>query len=306
VTAIAQERLQDLRARIGRVGVWLGPIALAPAKEERAAIARIEQLGYGVAWFGEAPSNREAMSHAAVLLAATERLMVATGIANIWARDATAAINGANTLNEAYDERFLLGLGVSHAPAVQARGHDYAKPLTAMTTYLEAIDEHSYGAPGPEHPSPIVLAALRPKMLQLARERTAGAHPYFVPPAHTAKARAILGPGPLLAPEQVVVLERDPTRAREIGRRHMAVYLTLPNYVNNLRDLGYEDADFADGGSERLVDAIVAWGDEEAIAGRVREHLEAGADHVAIQAYADNAAASLAQLERLAPALLAL
>jgi probable F420-dependent oxidoreductase len=286
--------------------VWLGSIALEPAKDERAAIARIERLGYGAAWFGEGPTNREALSHAALLLGASERLIVATGIANIWARDATAAINGANTLNEACGERFLLGLGVSHAPIVNSRGHRYAKPLTAMRSYLEAIDEQTYSAPAPEHPSPVLLAALRPKMLDLARERTAGAHPYFVPPSHTAKARASLGRVPLLAPEQVVVLEPDPTRAREIGRRHMASYLRLPNYVNNLRALGYDEADFADGGSQRLVDAIVAWGDEKAIAGRVREHLDAGADHVAIQAYSENANAALAHLERLAPALLEL
>jgi probable F420-dependent oxidoreductase len=152
----------------------------------------------------------------------------------------------------------------------------------------------------------VVLAALRPKMLELARERTAGAHPYFVPPTHTVRARELLGPDRLLAPEQVVVLEADPTRARELGRRHMASYLRLPNYVNNLRTLGYDDADFADGGSERLVDAIVAWGEEAAIAARVREHLDAGADHVAVQAYAENAGAALAQLERLAPTLLEL
>jgi probable F420-dependent oxidoreductase len=306
MSAIPEERVQALRERIGRVGVWLGPIGLAPATEERAAIARIEQLGYGAAWFGEGPSNREAMAHAGALLGATGRLVVATGIANIWARDAAAAINAANTLNEAYDERFVLGLGVSHAPIVTSRGHEYAKPLTAMRTYLEAIETHSYAAPAPEHPSPIVLAALRPRMLELARDKTAGAHPYFVPPSHTAKAREILGPRPLLAPEQVVVLEPQAGRAREIGRRHMAMYLTLPNYVNNLRSLGYDDADFAGGGSDQLVDAIVAWGDEEAIAVRVREHLDAGADHVAIQAYADDAAGALAQLARLAPVLLAL
>jgi probable F420-dependent oxidoreductase len=306
MTAIPEERAQALRKRIGRVGVWLGPLGLEPSGEELAAIARIEQLGYGTAWFGEGANNREALSHAALLLGASERLMIATGIANIWARDAAAAINGANTLNEAYGERFLLGLGVSHAPIVNSRGHDYAKPLTAMRAYLEAIDQHTYAAPAPEHPSPVVLAALRPKMLELARERTAGAHPYFVPPAHTARARATLGPVPVLAPEQVVVLETNATRAREIGRRHMANYLRLPNYVNNLRTLGYEDGDFADGGSERLVDAIVAWGDEQAIAARVREHLDAGADHVAVQAYAENGSAALAQLERLAPELLAL
>jgi probable F420-dependent oxidoreductase len=306
MTPIEQEQAQALRDRIGRVGVWLGSIALQPAREERAAIARIERLGYGAAWFGEGPTNREALSHAALLLEASNRLVIATGIANIWARDAAAAINGANTLNEACDERFLLGLGVSHAPIVNSRGHEYAKPLTAMRTYLQAIEEHAYTAPAPEHPSPVLLAALRPKMLELARQRTAGAHPYFVPPAHTAKARAILGSRPLLAPEQVVVLEADPARAREIARRHMANYLRLPNYVNNLRALGYDEGDLADGGSERLIDAIVAWGDEDAIAGRVREHLDAGADHVAVQAYAEDAGQALEHLQRLAPALVGL
>jgi len=304
MTAIPQERAQALRHRIGRVGVWLGSIALQPAAEEREAMARVEQLGYGAVWFGEGPNNREALSHAALLLGASERIVVATGIANIWVRDATAAINGANTLNEAYGERFLMGLGVSHAPIVNSRGHDYTRPLSAMRESLEAIDQHTYGAPAPEHSSPVLLAALRSKMLELARERTAGAHPYFVPPSHTAKARAILGPRPLLAPEQVVVLETDPVSAREIGRRHMAMYLRLPNYINNLRALGYDDRDFADRGSDRLLDAIVAWGDEEAIAGRVRDHLDAGADHVAIQSYAEDASAALAQLERLAPALI--
>ena len=306
MSAITPDRAKALRERVGRVGVWLGALALVPATEERAALARIEALGYGAVWFGEAAVNREALSQAAMLLAASERVAVATGIANIWARDAAAAVNGANTLNEAYDERFVLGLGVSHAPIVKSRGHDYAKPLSAMRTYLEAIDAHTYGAPSPAHPSPVVLAALRPKMLQLARERTAGAHPYFVPPAHTARAREILGPLPLLAPEQAVVLESDPTAAREAARHHMALYLRLPNYVNNLLTLGFEDTDIADGGSDRLVDAIVAWGDEEAIIARVREHLDAGADHVAIQAYADSPTRSLEALERLAPALLTL
>lgn len=306
MSEVSPQRAAALRERIGRVGVWLGSIALTPAGEERDGIARIERLGYGAAWYGEGPANREALSHGALLLGASERLVVATGIANIWARDAAAAINGANTLNEAYSGRFLLGLGVSHAPLVNSRGHDYAKPLTAMRRYLEAIDQHAYAAPSPAEPSLLVIAALRPKMLALARERTAGAHPYFVPPAHTQRAREILGPAPILAPEQVVVLEPDPTRARELGRRHMQGYLKLPNYVNNLRELGYDDEDLADGGSKRLVDAIVAWGSEEAVSARVRDHLDAGADHVAVQAYAEDAGAALTALERLAPALLEL
>ena len=293
-----------VRALIGPVGVWLGPIALLSASEEHAAARRLEASGYGALWFGEAPTNREALSHAALLLGATERIAVATGIANIWARDAVAASNGADTLNEAHAGRFLLGLGVSHAPAVKFRGHAYDKPLSAMRAYVQAIAEHRYAAPAPERPSPIVLAALGPRMLELARDQAAGAHPYFVPPEHTARARERLGPGPVLAPEQVVVLETDPERARAIGRQHMAVYLQLPNYVNNLRDLGFAAADFAGGGSDRLVDAIAAWGDEAAISTRVREHHDAGADHVAVQAYAPDAAEALGWLERLAPALL--
>jgi probable F420-dependent oxidoreductase len=304
--AISQQRADQLRRRIGRVGVWLGSLALLPAGEEREAIWAIESLGYGAAWFGEGPANREALSHAAILLAASDQLMVATGIANIWARDAAAAINGANALNEAFGERFLLGLGVSHAPIVNSRGHDYARPLTTMRTYLEAIDEQQYAAPAAEHASAVLLAALRPRMLELARERTAGAHPYFVPPEHTARARETLGATPLLAPEQAVVLESDPSRARELGRKHMAIYLRLPNYVNNLRELGFGDEDLDGGGSDRLVDSIVAWGDEERIAGRVREHLNAGADHVAVQPCSESPAEALGYLERLAPVLAAL
>jgi probable F420-dependent oxidoreductase len=304
MTSEQRAQADAVRALIGRVGVWLGPISTLPAPEERAAVQRIEEAGYGAVWFGETPTNREALSHAAILLGATERIGVATGIANIWARDASAAANGANTLNEAYDQRFVLGLGVSHAPAVKARGHEYDKPLSAMRDYVQAIAEHPYDAPPPRRPSPVVLAALGPRMLELARDRAAGAHPYFVPPAHIARAREILGPEPVLAPEQVVVLEADAERAREIGRRHMAYYLQLPNYVNNLRALDFTAADVADGGSDRLVDAIVAWGDEPAIGARLSEHFDAGADHVAVQAYAGDGAEALRWLERLAPALL--
>jgi probable F420-dependent oxidoreductase len=304
MTTEQRAQADAVRALIGRLGVWLGPISTLPAPEERAAVQRIEQAGYGAVWFSETLTNREALSHAATLLGATERIGVATGIANIWARDATAAANGANTLNEAYDQRFVLGLGVSHAPAVRARGHKYDRPLSTMRAYVQAIAEHAYDAPSPRPPSPVVLGALGPKMLALARDRAAGVHPYLVPPAHTARAREILGPEPVLAPEQVVVLEGDAERAHAIGRRHMAYYLQLPNYVNNLLGVGFTDADVADGGSDRLVDAIVAWGNEGAIAARLDEHFDAGADHVAVQAYAGDGAEALRWLERLAPALL--
>src|SRR6476619_6516404 len=177
-----------VRALIGPVGVWLGPIALLSASEEHAAARRLEASGYSALWFGEAPTNREALSHAALLLGTTERIAVATGIATIWARDAMAAANGADTLNEANAGRFLLGLGVSHAPAVKFRGHVYDKPLSAMRAYVEAIAAHRYAVPAPARPSPLVLAALGPRMLELARDQAAGAHPYFVPPEHTSRA----------------------------------------------------------------------------------------------------------------------
>ena len=289
-----------LRERFGRVGVWLGGLGLVPSSRERDVVRRVEELGYGAIWFGEAFQNREALSHAAILLSATSAIPVATGIANIWARDAAAAVNGANTLNEAFPDRFLLGLGVSHAPIVNPRGHEYARPLAAMRAYLDAMDAHDYTAPAPEHPPARVLAALRPRMLELAAERAAGAHPYFVPPGHTRRARERLGAGPFLAPEQAVVLESDPTRARELARRHMRVYLHLPNYLDNLRTLGFDDGDLADGGSDRLVDAIVAWGDVDAIVRRVREHIEAGADHVPIQAIAESSDGALDVLAEIA------
>ena len=268
---------------IGRVGVWHPMISKAPAEEARRAAATIESLGYGSLWVNEGIGSKEPLVMSAVLLAATRRIAVGTGIANLWVRDATAMAAGAAALGDAFPDRFLLGIGVSHAPLVAGRGHDYAKPLAAMRTYLAAMEQADRTLPVPSTRPPRVLAALRPKMLELSRDLADGAHSYFVPPEHTAQARRILGPGPLLIPEQAVVLESDPARAREIARAHMSHYLTLTNYLNNLRTLGFTDDDFAGGGSNRLADAIVAWGDADAITERVRAHLEAGADHVVIQ-----------------------
>jgi probable F420-dependent oxidoreductase len=285
---------------LGRIGVWLGGIGLLPADEERAAVRALEQAGYGAVWFGESPYNREAFSHAALLLDATERVSVATGIASIWLRAPASAANGAATLADAHPRRFVLGLGVSHAPLVAAVGELYDRPLTRVREYLEAMESTRYTAAAPAEPAPIVLAALGPKMLELARDRTQGAHPYLTTPEHTQRARAILGTGPMLAPEQGFVLERDPARAREIARGHLKGYLALPNYRDNWLRHGFDEADLADGGSDRLVDALVAWGDEEAVVARVEEHLAAGADHVAVQALGEDLAG---QLVRLAPAL---
>jgi probable F420-dependent oxidoreductase len=293
-----------LRAQLGPVGVWMTTLGTVPADVEREALRKIEALGYGAFWFGEAHVNKEAFAHAALLLAATERITIATGIANIWVRDATAMQAGAATLSDAWEDRFLLGIGVSHAPLVDTRGHDYGKPLTFMKRYLDAMDAAPYAGPMPSEGVPRVLAALRPRMTELARDRSAGSHPYFVPPEHTAKARDILGAEPFLAPEQAVVLETDPVQARKIARHHMKFYLVLPNYTNNLRELGFGDDDLADGGSDRLVDAIVAWGDADAIAARVRAHHDAGADHVAIQPLGPSIDGTLEQLAELAPVLL--
>jgi probable F420-dependent oxidoreductase len=291
------------KEQLGRVGVWLSGPSRAPFAEAADAARRLESAGYGALWLNEGPGAKDPFSHAALLLGATERIVLATGIANIWAREAPAARNAALTIAEAHPGRFTLGLGVSHQPLVQALGQTYNKPLTAMRRYLDHLDAVQYAGPAPADPVPVVLAALRPRMLQLAGERTAGAHPYLTPVEHTARARDVLGPDALLAPEVSVALEPDPDRARDRARTFIQHYLTLSNYTNNLRDLGYGDADLAGSGSDRLIDAIVGWGDEEAVARRIREHLDAGADHVCIQPVGVGLDTAVGELERLAPVL---
>ena len=290
---------------LGRVGLWAYQLDLVPAARARELAAEIEEIGYPTLWIPEMV-GREPFVSSSLLLSATERLVMATGIASIYARDALCANSAWHTLTEAFPDRFLLGLGVSHQMMVEGlRGHDYSKPYSAMSAFLDGMDNGLYTASPSPVPPTRVLAALGPRMLRLAAERAAGAHPYFVPPEHTAFARETMGPGPLLCPEQAVVLETDPTRAREIARGHMAMYLQLPNYTNNLLRLGFTADDVADGGSDRLVDAIVAWGDEETVAARVRAHHDAGADHVCVQVVpAEGTAAPVAEWRRLAPVLL--
>jgi len=268
---------------LGRIGIWAF-LDMLPAREAQAAAKEIEDLGFGALWIPEA-LGREAFASSAILLAGTTRLVVATGIANVWARDAMAMAAAQRTLCEAYPDRFLLGMGVSHQPLVGGvRGHDYRNPLSYMRAYLDAMDRAPFMAAQPPAPPRRVLAALHPKMLELARERSWGSHPYFVTPEHTARARKALGPDRLLAPEQAVLLETNAANARTIARQHMAIYLGLPNYRRNLLTLGFTESDFEQGGSDRLVDAIVAWGDVETIRARVRAHHDAGADHVCLQA----------------------
>jgi probable F420-dependent oxidoreductase len=273
---------RDARGTLGRLGVWTWLDGLGPA--EAVAFARdLEALGYSTLWLPEA-IGRDPFATIGFLGGQSERLVFATGIANLYARDAVATNALANTLGNLTGGRFVLGLGVSHAHLVSGvRGHAYGKPVATMRAYLEAMEKALYRAPGPPTPVPVLLAALRPKMLALAAERAQGAHPYLVPPEHTARAREILGREAVLAPEQKVLLQTDPAKARAVARQAIAIYLGLPNYQNNLKWLGYVDRDFADGGSDRLVDALVAWGDEDAIRARIQAHYDAGADHVCIQ-----------------------
>ena len=298
----------ELRDRIGRVGIWSGQFDFSPAPVVRDAAREVQDLGFGALWTGEAV-GREVLTAAQLLLAATDSLVVATGIANIWARDALAMAAGQLALGEAFPSRFVLGIGVSHKPLLDVRGLDYGKPLSFMRDYLEGMDRgyDVYRAEPPTPRPPRVLAALGPKMLELAGAKADGAHTYFVPPEHTADARERLGRDKLLAPEQVCVLSTDPTEAREIARRHTTSYLRLANYTKNLKRFGFDDADFADGGNDRLVDTICAWGNVDTIAARVRAHLDAGADHVAVQVLVDDRR-GLPRKEwaELAPALLAL
>lgn len=289
---------------IGRVGIWTFALDQMPTPRACETLGELEDLGYGAVWIPEAV-GRDPLVHAALLLSGTERIAVATGIATIYARDAMAMAAGHKTLTEAFPDRFLLGLGVSHQPMVEGfRGHAYGPPVATMRAYLDAMDAALYMAAPPTTEPRRCIGALGPKMLALAAERTWGAHPYNVTAEHTAQARAILGPGKLLAPELAVVLDTDPASARAAGREHLAIYLGLPNYVNNLFRLGFGESDVADGGSDRLVDAIVPWGDEDRIAAAVGEHHAAGADHVCVQVIVPRGApAPLEQWRRLAPAL---
>ena len=297
----------ELRELLGRIGAWSFALETLTAAEERDAVAEIESFGYPAIWFPESVDSREAFAHASWILANTEHALAVTGIANIWARDPTAMANGWRMLTEAYPHRFVLGVGVSHAGSVARRGGTYEKPYSAMRDYLDAMDRAPSSAAEPEVTPPLLLAALGPKMLELAAERAHGVHPYFVPVEHTAFARQRLGPGPVLAVEQTVVLETDPSEARRVARGFALDYLQTENYARNLKRVGWTDADVAGQGSDALIDAVVVWGDVDRIAVRVRQHLDAGADHVCVQVVSeDELDPCLPQLRELAPALLEL
>jgi len=271
--------LEKLR---GTLGLWTLTLdALAPRSSAEMA-EEIESLGYGALWLPEA-WGREAFTNASLLLSSTSTLVIATGIANIWGRDAVTAANGAKTLTAAYEERFVLGLGVSHEPLVQRlRGHQYAAPLKVMEEFLLAMDKAPMFAEEGATRVARVIAALGPKMLGLAATLTDGAHPYLVTPEHTQRARALLG-DKFLGVEQSVVLGQSREEFLRRAHEHLAFYTGLPNYQNSWRRLGFGDEDFVRGGSDRLCDALVVHGDEDAVHASVRAHRDAGADHVCLQ-----------------------
>ena len=275
---------------LGKLGIWTFQLDMQPMKQAQKVAAQIEELGFGTVWVPEAV-GREPFASCGLLLSATEKLVMATGIASLHARSAMTMAAGQKTLTEAFPDRFLLGVGVSHQPAVEGfHGASYGKPYTNMVAYLDAMDRSLFFANGPTEPTARCLAALGPKMLKLSADRTLGAHPYFVPVEHTPIARAALGPDALLAPEQAVVFSTNAEEARAVARGHMSTYMGLPNYTNNLRRLGWGDEDLntANGPSDKLVDAIVAWGTLDDIHARIKAHLDAGADHVSIQVLSAN------------------
>jgi probable F420-dependent oxidoreductase len=270
-----------LEDHLQNLGVWHFTDAMSLVEAEEFA-GRIEQLGYSALWLPDTV-GRDPFAHIAHLARGTSTLVFATGIASIFNRHPGAMKQAANTLAEQTAGRFVLGLGVSHAPMVAGlRGLDYSKPLAQMREYLSAMDASPYSAAPPATPPMRLLAALGPKMIELARDAADGAHPYWTTPEHTAQTRQTLGPDKVLCVEQKVVLSTDPSVARELAKQAVGAYATLPNYRNNWKRLGYSDDDI-DRGENRFIDAVVAWGDTEAIRGRLNAHYDAGATHVCIQ-----------------------
>jgi probable F420-dependent oxidoreductase len=261
---------------LGRIGAWVHSRQWANDPAPRQAAAELEELGFGAVWIGQASGDLDLPE---TLLDATETIAVATGVVNLWGSPAAVVASSHSRVSKRFPGRFLLGLGSGHAYSAELAGQRYERPLSTLASYLDELDAAATPVPRGER----VLAALGPRAIQLSGERSAGAHPYLVTPEHTATARGLLGSDPLLAPEQKVLLGADTSDARAAARRMLAPYLELPNYLNNLRRLGFGDADFADGGSNHLVDELVAWGDETEVAARVQAHFDAGADHVVVQ-----------------------
>ena len=288
---------------LGRVGIWTGNLDFVPTQKAKELVTELDELGWAAVWMPEV-AGREPFVHAALLLSASPRITLATGIASIYNRDAAAAVAAQHTLAEAFGvDRFLLGLGVSHRGIVEGyRGHTYGPPVKTMSAYLDAMAAKEMRAVGPSERPTKVISALGPRMLELAREKTDGALTYLVTPEHTARAREALGDGKLLCVEQGVVLNTDSQAARATARMALSIYLPSENYGRNFKRMGYTDDDIGDGGSSRIVDALIAWGGIEAIKRRIDDHFAAGADHVCIQAFsAAGLAPPLEERRALAP-----
>jgi len=292
-------RSTHMDRRLAGTGIWSGELRYGDPGAAADAAGELEELGYSALWVPDI--GGDVFGAVDNLLRATRDSTVATGILNLWMHEAAETASEHARLAGVHGDRFLVGIGVSHQPLIDRSGAGtYERPMARMRAYLDALDVSQPALATEDR----VLAALGPRMLELARLRSAGAHPYLVTPEHTAQARDILGPEALLAPEQAVVVERDPARARAIGREGLSGYLGLPNYVRNWMRWGFEERDVENGGSDRLVDAMVAWGDEATIAERVAAHRRAGADHVCIQVLgAEASGMPMEQWRRLAPAL---
>lgn len=272
-----------VRAALGTVGAWTFAFDARSAEQIGIDARALESLGYAALWIPEGSSSRDVFAHLSLLASNSERITVCSGIANITARAPEVMAAGARTLADAFAERVVLGIGVGHEYSTEARGYAWERPLTRMRAYLERMDEAPWYAPASVVGVRRLLAALGDGMLRLSAERALGAHTYFVPVPHTRRAREVLGADPVLAVELTAVLEADPDRARALARGWTSGYLELPNYAKNLERMGFEPSELTGGGSDRVIDATVAWGDEHAVAARVREHLDAGADHVCVQ-----------------------
>lgn len=295
--------VDDARGRLGKIGVGL-MTPIAPAEEWRRAARRVEEAGYGAIWVNEAIGGREVFTQLSVMLAATDRIVLGSAIANLWARHPATMQGAAAVLADAHPGRLALGVGVSMGAIVEQSGQKWTSPLNRMREYLDGMDASADAAPVPDVPFPRLLAALGPKMQELARDRADGALPAAMPIEHTRIARARLGEDKLLVVMQTAILETDPAKARGIARGTQMLELPGSPYIRSLKALGYEDAELTDGGSDEVIDACFNWGDETAIAKRIQDHLDAGADHVCVTVFTPDLESTAAQYERLAPFLL--
>ena len=292
---------------LGKVGIWSAAPARMSAAETKEFVLELEDLGYPTLWYPESVGAKESIGLGALLLSWAERMKMASGIANIAARDPMAMATGARMLTDAFPGRFVLGIGASTDLSLPQRGHEYAKPYTRVVNYLDGMEAFEHQTPDPAEPVSLILAAMGPRMLKLAAERSLGAHPSFTPVKHTAFARETMGEGPILAPELPFLVCDSRDEAREIGGYHMEYYLTRKPYMQNMERLGFTEADMQGSGSDELFDSIVAWGSVDAVRQRVVEHLEAGATHVCIEPLTPTKShTGIDQIREVTPAMLEL